>query len=151
MRRFIIDAPSIFMGMVAALTIYLTTGFATGFHTLPAGALWLSVLSGFVGAIIPTLWEIFTSSRELARISHSWLVVGILLLAAQASASVIVDSLCFGYLFHLFKDSQNHDLAPAIQFKSCNRVLGYSIIALVYVILVIYAIYATAHPPTTLP
>ena len=147
MRKLIADAPNILLATLAGLTSYLLLGFSIGFRALIPETMLLSALLGMIGGIIPTFWEIFTSSRDIARLSHSWLIVGILLALTHVCESPLIDALCFGYLFHLFLDTRNRKLAPAIQLKRCNRRMAYCLVAAIYVLAIAYVLYARHNVP----
>lgn len=147
MRRLIMDALNILSGMLAGFTSYLLLGFSKGFYRIDFSTMLLCALAGLGGGLLPTLWEIFASSRDIARVSHSWLAVGILLAVIHIVDEPLVDAACFGYLFHLFVDTRQRKLAPAIQLKSCNRKLAYGIIIFIYFLLLAIVFYARQHPP----
>jgi hypothetical protein len=145
MRRIFMDANQMFLGGLAGFTAYLMLGLANGFHSIYPYYLLYCGGMGMLGSLIPTLWETLTSSKEMARISHSWLVVLILLGITHINQDPLLDSICFGYLVHLFLDAQTKKLAPALQLKSCNRTLGYTIIILTYLVMIACILYSWQH------
>ena len=149
MQKIIRDLPNILAGTLAGLTSYLLFGLANGLWLINFETIVFCTVMGALGASVPTFWEIFSTSRELARISHTWFMVWLMLAISHVAIQPGADAFCFGWMFHLFVDAQmqkKHGLGGAIQLKSSNSNLAYIIIVAAYLLIVLYAIFLARAP-----